>query len=346
MSEKFQSKKQKILYALSQPNDDYTDASPKGSVDDGVRDLISQINDTPGFVTTSSCAGRIAVYLEGPPKPAQDVCQSVDPYGTAPTLQESSPVSSAGGKGGGKWFFSSHCPVNLSSVASPGMLYRLFGFSSHSEVSFPSADARAQFIHFKFEPMILHILTASAEDAQAAVQAATQSGFRESGISGLLDGKGNPSTPMVAVRSSGLALDSVIGFKDLDSPITGVGTIQPMVSESYLRSIVKLANERFSMNEERKERFSGAFNQQRPAGISPSKPGPIGFESRAARKERKRTEGLARQQQMLLVGGALDGTPPESDEQDAEGEDDYSLDLLTNTEEGTREMQHTADRES
>jgi tRNA wybutosine-synthesizing protein 3 len=308
MSEKFHAKKQKILDALSKPNGDYTDASPKGSVDDGVRDLIVQINDTPGFVTTSSCAGRIAVYLEGPPKPVQNVSRSADYEETASILPDDSVTSSAGGKGGGRWLFGSHSPVDLSSVASPGMLHRLFGFPSQSEVSFPSADARPQFVHFKFEPMILHILTSSAEDAQAALQAATQSGFRESGISGLLDNKGQPSTPMVAVRSSGLALDSVIGFKDLDSSTTGVGTIQPMVSESYLRAIVRLANERFSINEERKVRFFDAFYQQRPAQISGSKAGSIGFESRAARKERKRAEGLTRQQQMLLVGGALDGT--------------------------------------
>ena len=50
MSEKFRTKKQGILGSLSTPNEDYTDASPKGSIDDGVRDLLALINNTQNFV--------------------------------------------------------------------------------------------------------------------------------------------------------------------------------------------------------------------------------------------------------------------------------------------------------
>jgi tRNA wybutosine-synthesizing protein 3 len=52
---------------------------------------------------------------------------------------------------------------------------------------------------------ILHILTDSLEAAQHAVSAALQAGFRESGMSGVLESKGQVATPMVAVRSSGLS---------------------------------------------------------------------------------------------------------------------------------------------
>lgn len=47
------------------PDEEYTDLSPKGTVDAGIRDLIDELNRVDGFVTTSSCAGRVSVFLEG-----------------------------------------------------------------------------------------------------------------------------------------------------------------------------------------------------------------------------------------------------------------------------------------
>jgi tRNA wybutosine-synthesizing protein 3 len=61
----FVSRKNKILAELSAPEEEYSDLSPKGSVDEGIRDLIEDINTLPGLVTTSSCAGRISVFLGG-----------------------------------------------------------------------------------------------------------------------------------------------------------------------------------------------------------------------------------------------------------------------------------------
>jgi hypothetical protein len=61
----FQRKKRRILDGLAKPKTEYTDLSPKGSVDKGIQDLIEEINRLDGIVTTSSCAGRISVYLEG-----------------------------------------------------------------------------------------------------------------------------------------------------------------------------------------------------------------------------------------------------------------------------------------
>lgn len=154
MADRFYLKKQKVVKALAVPDDDYADASPKGSVDAGVRDLIALINDTPAFVTTSSCAGRIAVYLEGPPK--QTVSQALlDSEDRATSIPSQHGLSSnAGGKGGGKWLFTSHSPVDLNTIANPGQLFHMFGFPPDSEVSSPSMEAGVQFVHFKFEPMV------------------------------------------------------------------------------------------------------------------------------------------------------------------------------------------------
>lgn len=164
-----------------------------------------------------------------------------------------------------------------------------------------------------------------------------QSGFRESGISGLLDGKGRPSTPMVAVRSSGLALDSIIGFVDTNSSDTETANAQPMVSESYLRAIVKVANDRLQTNEERKLRFAAAWRQRVITDttlLANDVRGP--HESSAARRERKRTEGLERRHRMLLDGGTLDGTSEKGASQTIEGKDDYGLDILTSEESGKK----------
>lgn len=61
----FARRKEAILAQLAVPDDEYTDLSPKGTVDAGIRDLIDEINGLEGLVTTSSCAGRVSVFLEG-----------------------------------------------------------------------------------------------------------------------------------------------------------------------------------------------------------------------------------------------------------------------------------------
>ena len=62
----FRLKKSQILASLSQSVETYTDKSPKGTVDAHIEDLIAKINAYEGLVTTSSCAGRVAVFVEGP----------------------------------------------------------------------------------------------------------------------------------------------------------------------------------------------------------------------------------------------------------------------------------------
>lgn len=47
------------------------DRSKKGAVDEQVGDVIGLLNDHPGFVTTSSCSGRCAIFLEGSEKKKQ-----------------------------------------------------------------------------------------------------------------------------------------------------------------------------------------------------------------------------------------------------------------------------------
>ena len=65
MSDAFARKKSSILSQLAVSEDEYTDRSVKGSIDEPISDLINEINACDGLVTTSSCSGRISVFLEG-----------------------------------------------------------------------------------------------------------------------------------------------------------------------------------------------------------------------------------------------------------------------------------------
>lgn len=129
----FTSKKTNILEALSVPDSDYTDLSPKGSVDEGIRRLIDEINVIDGLVTTSSCAGRVSVFLEG--------------QKTLEAGQEDGQLATPGGKGGGgAWLFVSHDPVSGNGWVD--------GLEMSEEDGKSVISAARRLIHFKFEPMV------------------------------------------------------------------------------------------------------------------------------------------------------------------------------------------------
>lgn len=154
LSQPFLSKKKKILQQLAAPSDGYSDLSPKGSIDEGIRDLIDEINRIDGCVTTSSCAGRISVFLEG----SRTASNAEQDGALDPGRIEGPPKSAGvGGKGaGGRWLFVSHDPVDIQrhSPRWSGMLgmdtERIGAIDSLPQGS--SYDTR--FIHFKFEPMV------------------------------------------------------------------------------------------------------------------------------------------------------------------------------------------------
>ncbi|KXT06002.1 hypothetical protein AC579_6054 [Pseudocercospora musae] len=272
----FQERKAKILEDLARPDEQYDDLSPKGSVDTQIRDLVDSINQRDGYVTTSSCAGRIAVFLEGAPKSGQS------------EVQESADVISAStqGKGGGRWLFVSHDPLDMSALAQADALASLLGLPHEVSVSCPGTEERPRFVHLKFEPMILHVLTSSLQNAQHCHTAAMSAGFRESGISTVT---GPNPTPMVAIRTQGLALETIIAYQDTD------GTIRPMVSDQYLRTLLELANSRFRTNAQRTKRFQHAFLGHETNGDHKHK---ADWEPADVRRDRKRAEGLKKRAEM------------------------------------------------
>lgn len=139
----FREKKRRILEDLAAPTEEYTDLSPKGSVDEGVRELCDEINRLDGYVTTSSCAGRIAVYRDGPGK------DRVEHEVTASTARE----AGKGGKGGGQWLFVSHDPINANELQGEGEVFKLFGMQDAAP-SVPAPAAHSRLVYLKFEPMV------------------------------------------------------------------------------------------------------------------------------------------------------------------------------------------------
>ncbi|KAK4209865.1 tRNA wybutosine-synthesizing protein, partial [Rhypophila decipiens] len=326
----FALKKAKILSQLAVPETEYSDLSPKGSVDAGIRDLIDEINSLEGVVTTSSCAGRVSVYLEGH-KQLQKKASSggdqkavvrsqVDDDDDADEIaaERRNPFSSsaAGGKGGGEWLFVSHDPLPSSppslvlkdggagNAKSWSELFGLAKNSCHKEggiidgISGRAHDDETspppRLIHFKFEPMILHVLTASHSLAQMIIQAGMEAGFRETGAVSLLPS--NPSsttpTPMVAVRSMGLSFESLIGIQTFE------GKRSSLVSAEYLELLVKISHERFAENQKRIARFREALK----VVFAAKKNVPEGWEDGEARRERKRLEGLRRREELRQRG--------------------------------------------
>ncbi|KAJ5657416.1 uncharacterized protein N7484_001065 [Penicillium longicatenatum] len=295
----FEARKNKILEELSLPDAEYTDASPKGSVDEGIRDLIRDINAVPGLVTTSSCAGRISVFLEGRKKSDTSV-----PEAQAPE-QAQRQFAQSGGKGTGRWLYVSHDPLILPeiNVASSGV----GSFPLHDQFDLvpgdgkPPAGKALQLVRFHFEPLILHIMAATLHQAQPVLAIAAASGFRESGLQGLrcLEGEDGPS-PVVAVRSSGLSLESVIGYYDDKDGSAAEPVIRSLVTEEYLEMLVKMANERFAVNADRRERFRVGLlktcspDQTQFSGKGKGKGKPVDWEDPVVRKERMRAEGLMR----------------------------------------------------
>ena len=141
---------------------------------------------------------------------------------------------------------------------------------------------------------ILHVMTASLRHAQRVLSAAINAGFRESGVQSLRNLDEKEASPVVAVRTAGLALESVIGYLQ-----EGEGTedVRCIVTEAYLRIIVGLINERFDANTERILRFRRHLLDQH-SRHNPQNGEAVGWEDAVTRRQRKRAEGLQKSQEL------------------------------------------------
>ena len=180
----FQTLKSRILSSLSTSTSTYTDASPKGSLDTAIVPLIERLNELEGIVTTSSCAGRVSVFLEGrrgssggkgdTSRAGGDVgeCEDHEDNERRKEMKKSVP----GGKGlGGRWLFVSHDPLELPKDENgrddEAPLTKMFGLTRdvtenenlNGEVRRSRDRKNVRFVRFAFEPMVslAHTLCAS-----------------------------------------------------------------------------------------------------------------------------------------------------------------------------------------
>ncbi|KAJ9502092.1 hypothetical protein H2202_002156 [Exophiala xenobiotica] len=377
VSATFAAKKAQVLSLLTQPEEDYNDKSPKGTVDAQIRDLIDEINAYDGFVTTSSCAGRVAVFVEGPkaksvgggqPRPdvqgdevahtngkntQQSTTSDEASEDNAATLTTTTTTTSPGGKGGGRWLYVSHDPITLPTPTDydglpirsstkgtegepSGRYTTLFNLTSRSEAhtsgQYPAEVASSpQLIHLSFSPLILHIHCATLQHARPLLAAAINAGFRESGLQSLRILDDPEHGAMVAVRTAGLAFETVVGVVS-QSEVSAHGggeseeeegceVMTSLVSEEYLSMCVGVVNERFKWNDGRRDRFREELRKAMVReGLSVAEGEERrenGWEDKDERKRRKRMEGLSRQRdktQTLTLHEGEDGQGQERDD--------------------------------
>ncbi|KAM9907208.1 hypothetical protein OXX69_006522 [Metschnikowia pulcherrima] len=183
----FDQKKSSILREISGNSADAPDASPKGTIDVLCLPLIETINAHPDMVTTSSCSGRVSVFLEGNKTKTQ-----------------------IGAKGNeGRWLFVTHEPESLQ-----GWHKSIdFKYDNGSAKIGESEDA-TRYILYKFEPLILHVKCRDSASANRLYSTAMGCGFRESGIG---------SNNIVGIRIS-IKLDVPIGYLQHDVLISLVSS--------------------------------------------------------------------------------------------------------------------------
>ncbi|KAL3678169.1 hypothetical protein R1sor_021125 [Riccia sorocarpa] len=227
----FELRKQAVLKALASEE---VDKSRKGGVDVQIAELINKINSHPHYYTTSSCSGRISLFLDHPqlPTPSADAFHEEYEH----DLGEDGTKETEKKRKGGDWIFVSHEPAVVSEI--------------RRSVREKYTSEQKGLLVFRFEPFILALECSSLDSSQQLVSCALASGFRESGITSA--GK----RCIVAIRCS----------IRLEVPIADDG--QVLVTEKYLEYLVNLANRKMVLNQQRVDRFLAAFTLTFENGLS------------------------------------------------------------------------------
>lgn len=141
----FGQKKKYILQQVALTDEEHPDASPKGTIDAPLLPLMYLINKHEDMFTTSSCSGRVSVFLEG------DKIVPVNKANkdSSATTEESETREKIGGKGaGGKWLFVTHDPKDL---VTEEWLKQVKEYHEEN----PLVDgASKRYLQYKFEAMV------------------------------------------------------------------------------------------------------------------------------------------------------------------------------------------------
>lgn len=256
----FNNKKEHILREIEKDSQ-FNDASPKGSIDSLCFPLINLINSHPDLVTTSSCSGRVSVFIEG----------------------EKLSSGQIGAKGnGGRWLFVSHEKADLENWWIDLISFNNYNNNTNQQQQSHNQDI-TRYVLFKYEPVIFHIKCRDFQTASKLYSTAMACGFRESGIG---------SNNNVAIRIS-IRLDVPIGiYNDNNNHNDSHDSISPLVNEDYIKVLTKLAHDRFLENERKMETLYNKINDE--IVNPPQSQIQQHLETKEERKIRKIQEGMAR----------------------------------------------------
>ncbi|KAI8918268.1 methyltransferase TYW3-domain-containing protein [Powellomyces hirtus] len=240
------------------------DKSPKGSIDEPIVPLLRTINQCTHYVTTSSCSGRVAIYVDAP-------------------LQHLVPAKV---RKGGTWLFVTHSMFDDTTTVKLDTITTLFSGTDGTlrTVEFNSAPPQTEsqpIVYFKFEPFILHVQCRDDHAAQQLLRVALRAGYVNSGIQGL----------HVQVRGT-MKVDVPLGWvEDHHDGMSqgGVGrrqTVHLGVSREYVAFLCRMANEKFVRNGDMYERFRREVVAEWEGKADEL------CETKEERRERKKHEGL------------------------------------------------------
>lgn len=255
----FDRQKTHLLEEIGLNSKNNPDASPKGTIDVLCIPLIKLINGHKDMITTSTCSGRLSVFLEGDKTHNKDSMEG-----------DKREQVKIGAKGeGGHWLFVSHEKEEINEWWKRNDIQ----FKYENTINDSDYDVQTRFVLFKYEPLILHVKCRDFKSASRLYSTAMGCGFRESGI-----GANNN----VAIRIS-IRLDVPIGFMNKK------GELVFTVSEPYIEMITKLAHDRFLENERKLEQLYNKIDKEIIQYVQKEE----NTETKEERKERKIREGMA-----------------------------------------------------
>ena len=323
-----------------------------GAGEDGVEDQGQARGEGDGVAETVG-----AVMGEGTPSGGADGLRDEPPAMASASAETVAGVGGKGGGGRWLFVSHEPVESRGKLDSEPNIVAALLGMEQPifdgRESSSAEEMVESRLIHFKFEPMvrlprcflfcsseslflrllpdansqypqILHVLTASPRHAQLILRCGLQAGFRESGAINLIppttathDASAAAATPIVAIRSMGLGMESLIGRETN-------GTKHCTVSAEYLRGLLKIANERFAENTRRISRFRAYLKEATAGERRKTRKGDGGgeWESAEVRRERKRLEGLKRAAEARKI------KEQQQQQQNSEADDAPGLDSL------------------
>lgn len=207
----FDQKKAVILAGIGSQK---PDLSPKGNIDVLCIPIIDLINSHQDMVTTSSCSGRVSIFIEG-------------------TKFHKGKVKTGGKGEGGKWLFATHDYKEVQNWLErrSDENLKFLGIDGNTELN--SIHENTRLVLYKFEPFILHVKCRDFTTASKLCNAAMACGFRESGI-----GPNN----LVALRIN-IKLDAPIGYFDENA-----SEIKIYVSKQYIALLDRLSLAKFQEN--------------------------------------------------------------------------------------------------